>query len=177
MKPVGSKYMLTWFALLATGLSCLAQQRIVVAQDGTGQFTTIQAALNSLKKDSRGAAVVYIKNGVYAEKLFIERGNITLQGENREHTIISASIVRDEWRCEHLDDWGVAAMNIGANNMKDASIYRVNNGDALKWGNRVFYFNCTRPAGNYEWFQNNISDMAVKEITVASVFNEKWKPV
>lgn len=89
-------------------------ERIIVSQDGKGQFKTIQAALNSLPKQGAAPVVIFIKKGVYNEKLYIEKSHVTLEGEDRGNTIIIASIARDEWRCEHPDDWGVATMNIGA---------------------------------------------------------------
>jgi len=92
-------------------------ERIIVSQDGKGKFITIQAALNSLPKQSVETFIIFIKKGVYNEKLYIERAHVTLEGEDREKTIIIASIARDAWRCEHPDDWGVATMNIGATDL------------------------------------------------------------
>ena len=89
-------------------------ERIIVSQDGKGQFKTIQEALNSLPAKGVEPVVILIKKGIYKEKLYIERAHLTLEGEDREKTIIIASIARDAWRCEHPDDWGVATMNIGA---------------------------------------------------------------
>jgi pectinesterase len=91
--------------------------RIVVAADGSGDHRTIQGAINSLEDSFAHARTIYIKNGVYNEKLYVEKRNIVFKGENREKTIIVASIARDEWRCGHTDDWGVATVNIGANDI------------------------------------------------------------
>jgi pectinesterase len=332
---VGKKYMMTWLCLFGAAFSCMAQQKIVVAQDGSGNFTSVQAAINSLAEPAEAERTIYIKNGVYSEKIYIEKPNILLIGENREKTVITAAIARDEWRCNHADDWGVATMNVGANdisfknltitnsfgfdwkndvlidcksdtvsgkktltksghqmalrtmgatrmkainvhfrafggdtvspwdvdagmwyfkdcvmeggvdfycprgwawaencefiahggsaaiwhdgskhedsktvlmncrftgydgfvlgryhrdaqfylincvfanNMKDTPIYRVSTQNTLQWGHRVFYFNCTRPNGNYKWFENNISSEAANEINIASVFKGIWKP-
>jgi pectinesterase len=94
-----------------------AQQRIVVDAGGKGDYKTIQGAINSLPDSATTPRIIFIKKGVYKEKLYIEKRNIVLKGEDREQTIITASIARDEWRCGHTDDWGVATMNIGANDI------------------------------------------------------------
>lgn len=64
---------------------------IVVAADGSGDFTTIGEALRKLKGDSEEAVRIYIKNGVYHEKLLVNYtvNNLTLEGESREGTVIT----------------------------------------------------------------------------------------
>ena len=107
------------FTILSLGLyvTLYAQSRTIVSQDGKGDYKTIQGALNSLPDSSAAYRVILIKNGIYREKLYIEKHKIVLEGESREKTIITASIARDEWRCGHMDDWGVATMNVGANDI------------------------------------------------------------
>lgn len=90
---------------------------IIVAADGSGNYKTIQGAINSLTDSSAVSRTLFIKKGIYAEKLYIEKAHIIFEGEDREKTIIVASIARDEWRCGHTDDWGVATMNVGANDI------------------------------------------------------------
>lgn len=94
-----------------------AQKQIVVAQDGTGSFKTIQEAINSLPDSAKAPRVILIKKGIYKEKIFIEKNFITLRGENPENTIISISQARDEWRCDNKDDYGTAAINLKANDI------------------------------------------------------------
>ncbi|MBB3187977.1 pectinesterase family protein [Microbacter margulisiae] len=64
---------------------------IVVATDGSGQFATIQAAINSVRDYKAKRTVILIKNGVYHEKLIIPtwKTNITLLGESEDSTIIT----------------------------------------------------------------------------------------
>lgn len=97
--------------------SSVHYEKIIVAADGSGDFKTIQGAINSLPENSTSSRTIFIKNGIYHEKLYIEKPNIIFEGEDREKTIITASIARDEWRCGHTDDWGVATMNVGANDI------------------------------------------------------------
>jgi pectinesterase len=98
-------------------LNATGQKKIVVDANGGGDFKTIQEAINSLVASSASERVILIKKGVYAEKLFIEKNNIVFEGEDKEKSIITAAIARDEWRCEHKDDWGVATMNVRANDI------------------------------------------------------------
>ncbi|MFN2440849.1 MAG: pectinesterase family protein, partial [Chitinophagaceae bacterium] len=85
---------------------------ITVDPSGKGNFRSIQAALNSLTDSADLARIIYIRNGVYNEKLYIEKHNIILKGESRGKTIITQAIARDAWRCGHTDDWGVATVNV-----------------------------------------------------------------
>lgn len=81
------------FAALACGFFAQAQAYdIVVALDGSGNFTSIQEAVSSVR-DYRpeGETKIFIKKGVYKEKLVIpaQKTNITLIGEDVNETIIS----------------------------------------------------------------------------------------
>lgn len=89
-----------------------AQKEIVVAQDGSGNFETIQEAINSLPPDVEKQRVVLIKPGIYKEKIFIDNDFITLKGEDPSITVISISLARDDWRCSNPDDYGTAAINL-----------------------------------------------------------------
>ncbi len=91
--------------------------KIIVDASGKGNFRSIQEAINSLPDSSVTFRTIFIKNGTYAEKIFITRHNIILEGEDRDKTIITQDIARDEWRCDHPDDWGVATVNINGNDI------------------------------------------------------------
>ena len=64
---------------------------VVVAQDGSGDYTSIQEAINNLKAFPYEQITVSIKNGIYKEKVKIHEwnSNITLLGESKENTIIT----------------------------------------------------------------------------------------
>ena len=104
-----------WLILLTGGLS--AQQRIVVAADGSGDFRGIQEAINSLPDSAASPRTIFIKKGTYREKIFLTKHQVLLEGEGSDQTIITYSIARDEWRCDHADDWGVATLNVKANDI------------------------------------------------------------
>ena len=95
----------------------LAQPKIVVDANGSGNFKSIQEAINSLANDSAAARIIFIKNGTYSEKVFIEKNNIVLEGEDKNKTILTQSIARDIWRCTNIDDWGVATINLKGSNI------------------------------------------------------------
>src|SRR5262245_5065987 len=103
--------------LLLANCIAFGQGRIIVSKDGKGNFTSIQSAINSLPDSSATPRIIYIKNGVYSEKIFIEKHNIIFEGEDRDKVIITQDIARDEWRCDHPDDWGVATMNVNGNDI------------------------------------------------------------
>jgi pectinesterase len=94
-----------------------AAKPIIVDASGKGDFRSIQGAINSLPDSSATPRVIIIRNGVYREKIYIEKSNIVLQGQDRAKTIITQAIARDVWRCSHNDDWGVATMNVRANDI------------------------------------------------------------
>ena len=116
------------FIVVAVVLTQLifAQKKIVVDINGGGDFKTIQDAINSLEVSSNTPRTIRIRKGIYNEKLFIEKSNIILEGEDKEKTIITAAIARDEWRCEHKDEWGVATMNVRANDITLINLTVVN---------------------------------------------------
>lgn len=68
---------------------------MVVAADGSGNFTKIQQAIDAAPSNSSRRTIIYIKRGLYnSEKLIIpaEKKNITFIGESRSETIISYHI-------------------------------------------------------------------------------------
>lgn len=103
-----------------------AQKKIVVDANGGSDFKTIQEAINSLPASSDEPRIIFIKNGTYKEKLFIEKSNVVFEGEDKGRTVITAAIARDEWRCEHKDDWGVATMNVRGNDITLKNLTIVN---------------------------------------------------
>jgi len=106
------KILVISFAILFAGRSSFAVNEIVVAKDGSGNFKSIQEAINSLPAEAGTQRIIIIKKGTYNEKIFIDKNFITLKGEGPEQSIISISLARDEWRCENPDDYGTATINL-----------------------------------------------------------------
>lgn len=86
---------------------------LVVAQDGSGQFRTIQSALDTISPDNRTPKTILVKNGTYREKIFIKSSHVAIVGEDRNKTLIEYAELRKNWRVDHPDDWGAAVVNIG----------------------------------------------------------------
>ncbi|MEO7531952.1 MAG: pectate lyase [Sediminibacterium sp.] len=90
-----------------------AEEKIIVVDaSGHGDFRSIQDAINSLPQKANAQRIIFIRNGVYREKIFIEKDFISLMGEDRNKTQLVISLARDVWRCESKDDWGVATVNL-----------------------------------------------------------------
>lgn len=112
------KFLLTLFCMQgAANLYAQTSKKNIVDINGKGYFKSIQEAINSLPDSSSKPRLIFIKNGIYHEKIFIAKHNIILIGEDRDKTIITYDIARDEWRCDHPDDWGVATMNLNGNDI------------------------------------------------------------
>jgi pectinesterase len=80
-------------ALLGGPGGAAAQERaydFVVAQDGSGDFTTIQAAVNAVRDYTPIPRTIFVRNGVYREKLLIPswKTGITLIGESVEGVVV-----------------------------------------------------------------------------------------
>lgn len=114
----GSAFAFILLLLGATGTAFpFNSHHIVVAKDGSGEFTTITAAINSLPMYNYQRVVIFIKNGVYREKLRIAQDNVTLRGESRDSTIIEYDQLRTAW-IAHKDPIGPAVINIHADDVK-----------------------------------------------------------
>jgi len=64
---------------------------ITVAQDGSGDYTKIQDAVYATPASPYEKVTIYIKNGIYNEKVRIPEWNskVFLKGESKENTIIT----------------------------------------------------------------------------------------
>lgn len=67
------------------------ETRITVAPDGSGDYQSIQAAIDASKAFPDERIVIFIKNGIYREKVKIHSWNtrLSLVGESRDKTIIT----------------------------------------------------------------------------------------
>ncbi|XP_028752112.1 pectinesterase 3 [Neltuma alba] len=66
----------------------------VVAKDNSGQFTTIKAALASVKKKSLTRFVIHVKEGVYEENIDLDKNvwNVMIFGDGKTKTIVSGNL-------------------------------------------------------------------------------------
>ena len=84
------------FIIIQLNYSCFSQPQVypssfTVAKDGTGNYHTIQEAINAVRDLSQQQVTIFIKNGFYNEKIMIPswKTNISLVGESVDSTVIS----------------------------------------------------------------------------------------
>lgn len=87
---------------------------LAVGKDGT--FKTISQAISSLPMFNYERVVIYIENGIYSEKIKIDRDNVTLLGQSRDSTIISYYQLHTDW-IKNPDSIGPAVVNIHADDV------------------------------------------------------------
>jgi len=83
---------------------------ITVDASGKGQYPSLTAALQSLPLDARNITI-FLKKGVYEEKILIRQSGITIRGEDRDATIIRYNQLRSAWEA-NKDSIGPAVVNI-----------------------------------------------------------------
>jgi len=125
---------LSCFSLL-TGSSVQAQavaSDLVVAQDGSSSYKTIQEALAAVPAGKAKRTIIFIKPGTYKEKLVVpaDKMNISFIGENKDNTRIT------------FDD------HSGKGNINTATSYTVLvKGDGFRAENITFENTAGRDAG------------------------------
>lgn len=82
---------LLWIFVAFAAIAQPFPKSFKVAQDGTGDFKTIQEAVNAVRDWSEVPVTIYIKKGVYKEKLVIpaQKPKISLIGEDQTQCIIT----------------------------------------------------------------------------------------
>jgi hypothetical protein len=107
---------LVMLLLLGFLLRPLRAQPITVAADGSGHFRTIQAAINSLPDAATGPRTIFIKNGTYREKVYIDgKAHLVLKGQSEAGVVLTYPQARELWLCgpdAPAGDWGVATLNL-----------------------------------------------------------------
>ncbi|XP_057744376.1 pectinesterase 3-like [Arachis stenosperma] len=69
------------------------ETHVVVAQDGSGDYTTITAAVNAVKKKSLKRHVIYVKTGIYRENIDLDKNtwNVMIYGDGKTKTIVTGN--------------------------------------------------------------------------------------
>jgi pectinesterase len=64
---------------------------IIVAADGSGNYKTVQQAFDAVPNDNKTPVTIFIKNGVYKEKLQLGSAKkmLTIIGEDKFNTILT----------------------------------------------------------------------------------------
>jgi len=80
------------FFLLAIALPSAAQSlKKTVAQDGSGDYRTVQEAFDGIPSNNKKSIFIFIKKGIYKEKLVLDSSKkfVTLAGEDKFNTILT----------------------------------------------------------------------------------------
>jgi pectinesterase len=72
-------------------LAAAAQTKIIVAHDGSGKYLTVQEALNHIPLNNKKPVTIYIRNGIYKEKLQLDstKNFVSIIGEDKFKTILT----------------------------------------------------------------------------------------
>lgn len=131
-----------------------AQQKIVVAQDGSGNYKTVQQAMDAIPSGNNELVQVYVKKGIYREVVVVDarKGSVHLIGEDKQKTIItfdnhagtklSNGDTLNTWTCSSVFVYGddFKAENISFENNAG---FTAGQGVALRVeGNRASFINC-----------------------------------
>lgn len=148
-------------AVIFASVNVVAQNEITVAPDGSGNFKTIQEAINSLPAaDNKTQRIILIKKGTYSEKIFIDKNFITLRGEDAKNTIVTISLARDEWRCDNKDDYGTATINLQGSDITLENLSFINSwGKDAKEDKQIV---CAKEAGNMKTIKPGGHQMALR---------------
>ena len=65
--------------------------QLIVAQDGSGDYATVQAAIDAVQANNTERVEIIIKNGIYKEVVTVPANKpfITMLGESAEGTVIT----------------------------------------------------------------------------------------
>ena len=103
---------------------------IIVARDGTGQFRTVEEAVEVCRAFMEYHKVIFIKRGIYKEKLIIPQWltNIELCGEDRDQTVITYD---DHANINKMGTFRTYTLKIEGNNITLKNITIENNAARL----------------------------------------------
>lgn len=66
-------------------------KKIIVAKDGSGDYRTVQAAFDAIPYHNKKPISIYVKNGIYKEKLYLDstKDFVTVTGEDKFKTVLT----------------------------------------------------------------------------------------
>lgn len=144
-----------------------AQKKIIVAKDGSGNYKTVQQALDAITLNNKKPITIFIKNGIYKEKLHLDstKNFITLIGEDKFNTILTyddhtgkVSPKGDTINTRTSASFVVKANNFAAENITFQNDAGFSAGQAVGLesdGDKASFYNC-RIVGNQDiLFTNN----------------------
>ena len=156
------KKFLFLISLVVAGLSAFCQKKkITVAQDGSGDYKTVQAALDAVPEGNEKRVTIFVKKGIYKEVVVVDarKNFISLVGEDKDNTILTynnhAGTKQPDG--DTLNTWTCASFFIYGNDFHAGNISFENNagftaGQAVALrieGNRASFINC-KMTGNQD---------------------------
>ncbi len=76
---------ITWTFATKAAPPAAMTDRVVVAADGSGDFSTVQGAIDFAPKEPQKRLTIFIRNGRYEELVFLQdKSNLTIRGEDRD---------------------------------------------------------------------------------------------
>ena len=90
--PMGKRWLFSLLSgLLISTAHSYAQYDIVVAKDGSGNYTTVQAAVNAAPANSSARTEIFIKTGTYYEVITVptNKKNLTFIGQSMTGTVLT----------------------------------------------------------------------------------------
>ncbi len=111
-----------------------AGRELVVDAGGKGDFTKIQDAIASVAVSPGEPVTIFVRKGLYREKIFIDKSGVILVGEDRDSTRIVYPELRENWNREHDgSDRGSGVVNIdtGVTDVTIANLTIYNNYGSL----------------------------------------------
>jgi pectinesterase len=153
---------------LINSLFIIAQtKKIVIAQDGSGNYKTVQEAVNAIPLNNKKPIIIFIKSGIYKEKLYLDstKNFVTLIGEDKFKTILTyddhtgkISPGGDTINTRTSASFFMKADNFTAENVTFQNDAGFDAGQAVGLesdGDKASYYNC-RMVGNQDiLFTNN----------------------
>src|SRR3954465_14782732 len=76
---------------IAASVSFSQKNKITVALDGSGDYKTVQAALDAVPSNNQKPVIINIKKGTYKEVITVDatKSFITFKGEDTANTILT----------------------------------------------------------------------------------------
>lgn len=133
----------------------LAGDTVVVSRDGTGNFRTVQEAVESIRAFMDYTVVIYIKSGTYKEKVVVPSWikNVEIVGENAKTTIITYD---DHANINKMGTFRTYTVKVEGSNITFKDLTIENNAPQLGQavalhtvGDRLMFVNC-RFLGNQD---------------------------
>jgi pectinesterase len=147
--------------IIISASEVFCQHKMIVAHDGTGDFKTVQAALDAVKEGNTDTVTIFIKRGLYKEVIVVDarKSFIKMVGEDKYATILTydnhAGTTLSNG--DTLNTWTSASVFIygndfGAENLTFQNTAGYTAGQAVGLrieGNRAYIKNC-RIIGNQD---------------------------